>query len=387
FRLAMSSQDCSTAQSPPIDGMSTNSTMSSISSESCTTARPHSPDLERPTSKKSRYDESSSEDDDYYSNFDKMLARSKKAAKNPEPKYEPEEKKAPTPKLISSSDSESDVEEIKEENTLELLKKKGSKFNAERQKVIAAEMDKIKQMALVREAEEGARPDMEYRDPNAREAESRLRRLKEDRKALNRRSLEYVDCVVIDNYGPRTESDYDTHGSHINARKDPEVTFLLQDLHMNDSKIEKLVYDAPMRSLVDRITKRWKCNEIEVVLTLEGGLPVTDLDQSPMQLNVPLEGIYTVSAVFVPSKKVFREEPTPRDPNMISIKFQSGQGKPTILEMNKNSPFSEILSKVAEGLKMESVGKMVFDNEKVDFSSTPIDLDMDDEDCMDVYAA
>lgn len=54
---------------------------------------------------------------------------------------------------------------------------------------------------------------------------------------------------------------------------------------MNDSKIEKLVYvslrssligvfltlfvllqDAPMRSLVDRITKRWKCNEIEVII-------------------------------------------------------------------------------------------------------------------------
>lgn len=39
--------------------------------------------------------------------------------------------------------------QIKEENTLELLKKKGSKFNAERQKVIAAEMDKIKQVHLL----------------------------------------------------------------------------------------------------------------------------------------------------------------------------------------------------------------------------------------------
>lgn len=39
--------------------------------------------------------------------------------------------------------------QIKEENTLELLKKKGSKFNAERQKIIAAEMDKIKQVHFV----------------------------------------------------------------------------------------------------------------------------------------------------------------------------------------------------------------------------------------------
>lgn len=39
-------------------------------------------------------------------------------------------------------------------------------------------------------------------------------------------------------------------------------------------------------------------NSFKVVLTLEGGLPVTDLDQSPMQLNVPLEGIYTVCSLL-----------------------------------------------------------------------------------------
>ncbi|GMR42304.1 hypothetical protein PMAYCL1PPCAC_12499 [Pristionchus mayeri] len=349
-----------------------------------------SPAPDHTSPKKSRYDNSSDEDD-YYSNFDKMLKRNNKVTKKVVPKHDPVEAKADSPKLISSSDSESDVEEVKEENTLEVLMKKGKKFNEDREKKINADVDKIRQLALVREAEEGAQPDMVYRDPHAKEAESRLRRLKEDRNAVNeRRSLDtgYVDCVVIDGRGgQRMEREYGTYGTSRSTHKRSEITFLLQDLYKNDTKIESMDYDAPMRSFVERITRRWNCREIEVVLTLEGGQSVTDLDQSPRDLNVPREGINTVSAVFVPSKKTAFNEPAPRDPNLIAIKFQSGQGKPAIIEMNKASPFSDMLSKVAEGLKMEAVGRMVFDNEKVDFSCTPLDLDMDDEDCMDVYAA
>ncbi|GMS89389.1 hypothetical protein PENTCL1PPCAC_11564 [Pristionchus entomophagus] len=374
-----------------------------MSSEEVQTPSPDaSPVPERPSSKKCRYEgDSSSEDDDYYSNFDKMLERNNKAFQKGVPKNDPIATKEASPRLISSSDSESDIEEVKEENTLEMLLKKGKKFNEDREKKITAEMDKIKQLAQVGEAEEGAQPDMMYRDPHSKEAESRLRQLKEDRRAaFARRSQDFVDLIVLDNCGERTEKEYASHGRHTLSRKGPKVTFLLQDLHKNDTRIEKMNAESPFRSLVDGIVKRWNCKETEVVLTIEGGVSVTDLSLSPMELNVSLEGIHTISAIFVPVKKAgpISTPAVARDPNMISIKFQSGEGKPTIIEMNKvanlyqmgnceDTPFSEIVGQVAEGLKMATVGRMVFDCEKVDFSWTPIDLDMDDGDCMDVYAA
>ncbi|GMT19523.1 hypothetical protein PFISCL1PPCAC_10820, partial [Pristionchus fissidentatus] len=345
--------------------------------------------------KRSRYGSSSSDEDDAYSNFNKMLEKKKEKFAQIEASHlrlhVTEPKKLPSPKLDLSSDSDSDIEEVKEQSTLAMLLKKGKKFNEDREKNLDADMNRIKEMAKVSEAEVGALPNMVYQDAHAREAEMRLRRLKEDRRvAMQRRaSLDTVDCVVIDGNGEYTEREYEYNNY---SRAPPrlsgiKVTFLLQDLHLNDTKIEKLDYDMPIRCLVEKISKRWECNNADVMLTLNNDTVISDISMSPKELNIPLDGIHPISAVYVVCNTKKADEAPVRDANAITIKFQSGQGRPAHIDVDKTAPFSDILDRVAEALKMDKIGKLVFDCEKVDFSSTPQDLDMDDEDCVDVYAA
>uniref|UniRef100_A0A0N5ANN5 Ubiquitin-like domain-containing protein n=1 Tax=Syphacia muris TaxID=451379 RepID=A0A0N5ANN5_9BILA len=176
---------------------------------------------------------------------------------------------------------------------------------------------------------------------------------------------------ILDNTG-----DLGSNSFTDDAVADDFCTVQLNDMVTGKSKIHILKMNFSLDELTNIYSTLWKCSKKCVRLSAKNG---EDLDPSmtPKALN------FTVNAVNV----IFALKVASLDPeNVVNLKFVVRESKPFCKSFEKSLNFGEIKSAVAEmmGIKEKQI-RLVFDNEYIDDNETPSTLEMEDNDCIDVF--
>ncbi|CAI4228973.1 unnamed protein product [Auanema sp. JU1783] len=160
--------------------------------------------------------------------------------------------------------------------------------------------------------------------------------------------------------------------------EDDCVHFLIKNLETPSeaSDYRSWKMNDPISLLRREYSVKWGCNIKEVVITCKN-LPLQDSD-TPVSLKMPNEvQLINVFRVGLEKKK---------DPNKITVKCLQADKRPVEIEFSKSSKFSSIKTLIQEKLKLAVITKLVFDSAQVHDDETPEELDMENDDCLEVYA-